>query len=296
MNTRAIYLFLLFITFNFSFGQMSGNAVYNSNRNSDNGISVESGLNLTDNNLNFKVKILMNKKADRFQVILGLNEETNTVESCNSQINQRIDNFVVRLSKLGIKKEDYYVDFISQTKVYDYSIVTNKAEQFEKGFEIKKNIIIASKLLNNIDEIIEIASQFKIYDIIKIDYFSDNPSEIYDNLFQEAIKIANTKKDKYLKAFNKKILGNPTATDQFLIITPESQYKNYKAYESSELETYYNSSNSAVMKKIARKNNTFYYNGISQADVDKVINNSSPEVGIQYVLTLNISYKIDTSN
>lgn len=296
MNTRAIYLFLLFITFNFSFGQMSGNAVYNSNRNSDNGISVESGLNLTDNNLNFKVKILMNKKADRFQVILGLNEETNTVESCNSQINQRIDNFVVRLSKLGIKKEDYYVDFISQTKVYDYSIVTNKAEQFEKGFEIKKNIIIASKSLNNIDEIIEIASQFKIYDIIKIDYFSDNPSEIYDNLFQEAIKIANTKKDKYLKAFNKKILGNPTATDQFLIITPESQYKNYKAYESSELETYYNSSNSAVMKKIARKNNTFYYNGISQADVDKVINNSSPEVGIQYVLTLNISYKIDTSN
>ena len=143
---------------------------------------------------------------------------------------------------------------------------------------------------------IEIASQFKIYDVIKIDYFSDNSSQIYDSLFEEAIKIASTKKDKYLKGFNKRTVGNPTASDQFFVITPESQYKNYKAYESSEFETYYNSSNATVMKKIARKNNTFYYDGTSQVDVDKVINNSSPEVGIQYVLTLNISYKIDTSN
>lgn len=296
MNTKAIYLLLLFISFNSGFAQMSGNVVYSTNRNSDYATNNGTGFNLTDNNLTFKVKILMNKKADRFQVILGLNEEANTVESCNSQINQRIDGFVGKLSKLGIKKEDYYIDFISQTKVYDYTITTNKAEQFEKGFEIKKNIIIATKSLKNIDEMIEIASQFKIYDIIKIDYFSDNSSQIYDDLFEEAIKIAATKKDKYLKAFNKRTVGNPTASDQFFVITPESQYKNYKAYESSEFETYYNSSNATVMKKIARKNNTFYYDGTSQVDVDKVINNSSPEVGIQYVLTLNISYKIDTSN
>jgi uncharacterized protein YggE len=296
MNTKAIYLFLLFISFNSSFSQMSGNVVYSTNRNSDYATNNGVGFNLTDNNLTFKVKILMNKKADRFQVILGLNEEANTVESCNSQINQRIDGFVSKLSKLGIKKEDYYIDFISQTKVYDYTVTTNKAEQFEKGFEIKKNIIIATKSLKNIDEMIEIASQFKIYDVIKIDYFSDNSSQIYDSLFEEAIKIASTKKDKYLKGFNKRTVGNPTASDQFFVITPESQYKNYKAYESSEFETYYNSSNATVMKKIARKNNTFYYDGTSQVDVDKVINNSSPEVGIQYVLTLNISYKIDTSN
>ncbi|MBY0487094.1 MAG: SIMPL domain-containing protein, partial [Flavobacteriaceae bacterium] len=289
MNTKAIYLLLLFISFNSGFSQMSGNVVYSTNRNSDYATNSGTGFNLTDNNLTFKVKILMNKKADRFQVILGLNEEANTVESCNSQINQRIDGFVGKLSKLGIKKEDYYIDFISQTKVYDYTITTNKAEQFEKGFEIKKNIIIATKSLKNIDEMIEIASQFKIYDIIKIDYFSDNSSQIYDDLFEEAIKIAATKKDKYLKAFNKRTVGNPTASDQFFVITPESQYKNYKAYESSEFETYYNSSNATVMKKIARKNNTFYYDGTSQVDVDKVINNSSPEVGIQYVLTLNIS-------
>lgn len=296
MKTKAIYLILLSIAFNSSFGQMSGNVVYSANRNSDYATTNGSGFNLTDNTLTFKVKILMNKKADRFQIILGLNEEANTVESCNSQINQRIDGFVGKLSKMGVKKEDYYVDFISQTKVYDYSVSTNKAEQFEKGFEIKKNIIIATKSLKSIDEMIEIASQFKIYDIIKIDYFSDNSSEIYDTLFEESIKMASAKKDKYLKAFNKRTVGNPTANDQFFVITPESQYKNYKAYESSELETYYNSSNSAVMKKIARKNNTFYYDGTSQIDMDKVINNSSPEVGIQYVLTLTISYKIDTSN
>lgn len=295
MNTKAIYLFLLFITFNFGFGQMSGNVVYSANRNSNYATNNGIGFTLTDNNLTFQVKILMNKKADRFQVILGLNEEANTVENCNTQINQRIDGFVGKLSKLGVKKEDYYVDFISQTKVYDYTVTTNKAEQFEKGFEIKKNIIIATKSLKNVDEMIELASQYKIYDVIKIDYFSDNSSEIYDNLFDEAIKIADSKKNRYLKAFNKRTVGNPTASDQFFVITPESQYKNYKAFESSEFETYYNSSNAMVMKKLARKNNTFYYDGTPQVDMDKVINNSSPDVGIQYVLTLNISYKIDTS-
>lgn len=295
MNTKAIYLFLLFITFNLGFGQMSGNVVYSANRNSDYATNNGIGFTLTDNNLTFQVKILMNKKADRFQVILGLNEEANTVENCNTQINQRIDGFVGKLAKLGVKKEDYYVDFISQTKVYDYTVTTNKAEQFEKGFEIKKNIIITTKSLKNVDEMIELASQYKIYDVIKIGYFSDNSSEIYDNLFDEAIKIAESKKNRYLKAFNKRTVGNPTASDQFFVITPESQYKNYKAFESSEFETYYNSSNAMVMKKLARKNNTFFYDGTPQVDMDKVINNSSPDVGIQYVLTLNISYKIDTS-
>ena len=99
---------------------------------------------------------------------------------------------------------------------------------------------------------------------------------------------------KLLKSFNKKTIGNPTASDDFAIFTPQTQYKNYKAFESSEFETYYNSQN-AIMKKIARKNSTFYYDGISQSGIDKIINSNSPEVGIQYVLTLTIIYKIDTS-
>ena len=291
MKTSKICTALLLFTFSIGFSQMSGNSVY---RNSDNESINSRGFILTDNTLTFKVKVMMNKKADRFSISLGLNEEATTVQESNMNINKRINDFIEKLMKIGIKKEAIYVDFISETKVYDYTVGTNKAEQFEKGFEIKKNIIINTNLIKNLDIIIQLASDFKIYDIIKVDYLSDNDSQIYDDLFEESLKIANSKKDKYLKSFNKKTIGNPTASDDFAIFTPQTQYKNYKAFESSEFETYYNSQN-AIMKKIARKNSTFYYDGISQSGIDKIINSNSPEVGIQYVLTLTIIFKIDTS-
>jgi len=285
----------MFISINAVYSQISGNALYNNNTkyNEYRGNQNGNGFTLTDGNLSFKVTVLMNKKADKFIITLGLNEEATTIESCNSKINERIKNFTAKLTKSLSKKEELYVDFISQTKIYDYDVSTNKAEQFEKGFEIKKNIIISTNSLKNIDSIIEIASEFKIYDIIKVDYLSDNSTEIYDSLFTEALKIAEIKKDNYLKSFHKKSIGNPTATDDFAVTTPISQYKNYKAYESSEFESYSNNSN--VLKKIARKNSTFYYDGISQSGIDKVINNSTPEVGIQFLLTLTINYKLDTA-
>lgn len=290
---KTIYLILMCSSAFLGFSQMSGNSVYgNSNHYKE--IENQKGFQLTDNNLSFTVKVMMNKKADEFMIILGLNEEEITVESCNTKINQRIDGFISKIGKIGIKKDQIYVDFISQTKIYDYSLANNKAEQFEKGFEIKKNIIIKTNSIKNIDSIIETASEFKIHDVIKVDYLSTSSAEIYDTLLGEALKIAETKKDRYLKSFNKRSVGNPTASDDFFVITPESQYKNYKAFESSELESYRDSSN-PLIKKMARKNSTFYYAGISASEMDKVIDSSSPEIGIQYVLTLTISYKIDTS-
>lgn len=289
-KTSKIYLAAFLLTFNFGFSQMSGNVVYrDKNYTSQNKI----GFTLSDNLLTFKVSIMVNKKADNYTISLGLNEEAATVEECNGAINKRISNFIEKLGKLGIKEKDIYVDFISQTKIYDYNLENNKAQQFEKGYEIKKNIIIATSSLKNIDNIVESASLFKIYDIIKIDYLSNGTSELYTSLLDDALKIAASKKEKYLASFNKKSIGNPTASGELMAYTPEMQYKNYKAYESSDVESSYGTSNYA--RKIARKNNTFYYDGISQSGMDKVINPAETEVGIQYVLTLNVSYKIDTS-
>lgn len=292
MRTSKIYLALLVFCFQFGFSQMSGNVVY---RDNDYSRQNNIGFNLSDNSISFKVSIMMNKRADYYSISLGLNQEENTVTECNTAINKRISDFIQKLSKLGIKEKDVYVDFITQTKVYDYSTDAGKAVQFEKGFEIKKNVIITTSSLKNIDSIIETASLFKIYDVIKIDYLADDTSGLYNSLLDEALKIAGAKKDKYLASMNKRSVGNPTASGELMAYTPETQYKKYSAYESSEIESYYGSSN-AITKKLARKNNTFYYDGVSQSGMDKVINVNSPEVGIQYVLTLNITYKIDTSN
>ena len=57
-----------------------------------------------------------------------------------------------------MKNEDIYIDFISQTKIYDYEVGENQAKQFATGYEIKKNAVIKMKNIDDIDELVELAA------------------------------------------------------------------------------------------------------------------------------------------
>lgn len=301
LSNEKIKFFIAFLllTIPTSFAQISGNQIYgNSNYNSNNYNQItatnSSSISINDNNLSFTINILMNKKADGFVITLGLNEENESVSGCNQKINSRINGFIGKLKAIGIKSENTYVDFISQTKIYDFTTNDLTAKQFDKGFEIKKNIIISTSNAVNLEKIITLASEYEIYDIIKVDYFNTDLDSIHNSLFDEALRLAESKKVNYLKAFGKRIVGTPSATETFTTLFPKTQYKSYQAYESSEIQTNSNSRNQ-YLKKIERKNKTFYYDGLSSAGFDKVINANQTEVGIQYAITLTITYKIDTS-
>lgn len=294
-NIKMLLFFLLTITVTkaqISGNQVYGNSTYNSNANRSHSSQT---INVNNNVISVSISILMNTKADGFVITLGLNEEAQTVKECNAKINTRIEGFMTKIKSLGIKKEDSYVDFIAQTKVYDFTVEGTKAEQFEKGFEIKKNIIIATKNIANLEKIITMASAYEIHDVIKVEYFSEDPDKIHSSLFDQALAMAEIKKDKYLKSFRKRIIGTPDANEVFEVYFPKNQYKIYQAYETAEIETNYNRVYMSYMKKLARKNKSFYYDGVSTAGFDKVINPNQTEVGIQYTMTLTVSYKIDTS-
>ncbi|MFC4739892.1 SIMPL domain-containing protein [Flavobacterium ponti] len=294
--TKHKALFFLLLTYSLVNAQISGNQVYgNSSSNYNNAAHSNKTIVVNNNVLSVSISILMNSKADGFVMTLGLNEEAETVTLCNTKINSRIDGFLAKIKALGIKKEESYVDFISQTKVYDFTVDGSTAQQFEKGFEIKKNIIITTANINHLEKIITMASEYEIHDIIKVEYFNEDTDQIHTNLFEQALEMADVKKDRYLKSFRKKIVGTPDANESFEVYFPKNQYKTYQAYESSEIQTHYNNRNTNYLKKLARKNKSFYYDGVSSAGFDKVINANQTEVGIQYTLTLTVSYKIDTS-
>lgn len=289
----------LLLTFSVSQAQISGNQIYgnnsyNGNNYNQSNLPNNAVVSINDNHLTVTVKLLQNKKADGFVITLGLNEEDETVSGCSKKINARIDGFVNKMKTLGIKKENVYIDFISQTKIYDFEVSGLNSEQVDKGFEIKKNIIITTSNVNSLEKLIALASDFEIHDVIKVDYFNSDTNAIHNALFDEALVLAEAKKIRYMKSFGKRIVGTPNATEEFATVFPETQYKTYQAFETAEIQTNYNN-RSPYLKKIARKNKTFYYDGISSAGFDKVINPNQTEVGIQYVLTLTMTYKIDTS-
>ena len=307
MKTQVSYLIgkinwiivVLVLTFSLAQAQISGNQIYGNNRYNENNYNQNvlpnnTVVSINDNHLTVTVKMLLNKKADGFVITLGLNQEDETVSGCSKKINTRIDGFLDKIKTLGIKKENVYIDFISQTKIYDFEVSGLNSEQVDKGFEIKKNIIITTSNVNSLEKLIALASDFEIHDVIKVDYFNSDTNVIHNVLFDEALVLAEAKKIRYMKSFGKRIVGTPNATEEFATVFPETQYKTYQAFETAEIETNYNNRNQ-YLKKIARKNKTFYYDGISSAGFDKVINPNQTEVGIQYVLTLTMTYKIDTS-
>jgi uncharacterized protein YggE len=301
MNAKIPLLIAMHVLSNSLFAQISGNQIYKDKNNTyhrnENTTIINTSPNITmnDSMLFITTKVLLNQKADQFLITLGVNEESKSSISCDNQINNRISDFISKLKYFGIKKEAISVDFISQSKIYDNQFIRDTIKEYEKGFEIKKNIIIATNKLENIDLIIKTAAEFKIYDIVKVDYLNDDLTAIHDEIFDEALKICKSKKDKYLRAFNRTEIGQVNMSEQFYFVFPETQYNEYKAFETTEYETNYNNYTTRVIKK-ERKNTTYYYNGIDSSGFDKVIHAAETEVGVQYLLTINISVKLVNQN
>lgn len=299
MKKQTVAFFLIMTSFlSFSKAQVGGNQIYRDKNNND--YSAQKNLPdfnnansyfANDSTLVVSVKVLMNKTADRYKLTLGLNEEAATPKIALENINRRINGFIKRISSMGIKHDDIFVDFISQTKIYDYDINkdTQVTTQKMDGFETKKNIIITVNKHSMIEKLISEASDFQIYDIIKVDYINNDIDKIQEDLLKEAYAVFDKKKENYFSLFKKEIIGKPTASSGFTYIFPKNQYQNYTALESASVTYGYDS---RYVKKEERKSRTFYYDGTDYTGFDKVINNSNPEVGIQYIMNLSVKYDL----
>jgi len=248
------------------------------------------------NSLTFDVSILMHAPSTNYMITLGLNEEAENAKICNQKINKRIDGFLHSIKKLGVSKDDVYIDFITQNKIYDY-VKTNENEhnvnlnQVERGFEIKKNIVLSMNDISEFDTLVEIASLFDIHNIIDVNYQNDNQDEIYEELLEETTKIVE--KRKKLIPHNKHLFEeNPTISIEFYSIQPGNSYKKFQAYESGEISSInsYYKSKVAVFKKEVRKGNSYYFDRMDNQQFDKVINSITPKVGLQFVMKVHVVY------
>jgi len=248
------------------------------------------------NSLTFDVSVLMHAPSTNYMITLGLNEEAENAKICNQKINKRIDGFLTAIRKLGIRKDDVYIDFITQNKIYDY-VKTNENEhnvnlnQVERGFEIKKNIVLNMSDISEFDDLVEIASLFDIHNIIDVNYQNENQDKIYAELFDEVSRIV--KERKKLIPHNKHLFeDDPTISIEFFSVQPGNSYKKFQAYESGEISTInnYYKSKVAVFKKEVRKGNSYYFDRMDNQQFDKVLNSTSPKVGLQYVMKVHVIY------
>lgn len=131
---KKLFTILLMLSFSTILkAQHSGNIVYGGN--SGHTQPAFEKLYLTDSTFIIDAKVLMNVIADTYVVTFGVADSAATVPETNKKITKRINSFITSLSKMNIPQKDIYVDMTTQSKILDYHIKGNIAEQYLKGFE-----------------------------------------------------------------------------------------------------------------------------------------------------------------
>jgi len=292
----------------FANAQISGNQIYsNSNQyNDQNQIPVFSAytskISSNQNSTTYKINVLNTVKANAYVITFGLNQEAISVKDCNAKINSRIQKFKSEIRKIGVETEketDFYVDFISQTKVYDYDVNRDgsqvNAKQKDVGFEIKKNIIFKITDISKFDALVELAAENEIHNIVKVEYIVKNQDEVYEKMLDEAIKVYEKRRTLEKKTGAKQPQEKPMITVNFVNIQPKDQYKNYQAYESSNVEYSSNyNSDKVFVKQEQRKSKTFYFDGQKTNSYDVIMNDDTALIGVQY--SMEVIFTIENPN
>ena len=234
----------------------------------------------------------MNVIADSYVATFGVAQSAKTLKEANAQIDDRIQKFVLKLEKIGIRQTDIYVDIVTQTRILDYKVDANYAEQFISGFEQKKNVIVKFKEIKDLDKMLAAASEHEIYDLIKVDYIVDDPDKVYTQLFQTAMELLNNKKELYVKTTRIKLKKTPKiSSESFYYLTPPTLYQSYSPRNiSTDYDDY---GNSRSKKKNLQVSTTYYYDHIDYSAFDKVINPIVTEPAIEFILLLQLKFDIE---
>lgn len=272
--------------------QVGGNAVYQQNYKSRDS-KGEKALHqsfLSDTTLLLQARILLNQPADFYQAVFGVSIEAKTIPDCHTLMNQKLTAFIKAIEELGINREDYFIDYVSQNRVYDFERDGMILVEKLTGFEFKKNIIIRFTDIAMLDKLTSAAAQQQIFDLIKVDYLVNSSEQLQQQLFDEAMLVIKAKMERYTKTTTvKKILKSRIYSEDLNVNQPAGLYESYNAYETGAVQQAYYKSGKETVEQ--RKMHTFYFDAISSQAFDKVINPNPIAPCLQIVYTLNMWYE-----
>nr|WP_199000657.1 SIMPL domain-containing protein [Flavobacterium sp. ASV13] len=284
-------LFLSFLVALFSpfiMAQASGNINYQNQQHYNNDLI---NVNFPSNaDILVNVKGLANVKADAYTAIFSTTQTGETTKEVNELIDQRIKQSLNEInSKKGVET---YVDMISFVPVYEYETekkVFNRKTYNEvpTGFEVKKNIHIKYTDPNQLNEFISILSNNEIYDLVRVDYFSNALETIKKEMMNKAKLMVQEKIKNYQELLGETFTtAEKRITDGYIVNVPVEMYKSYEAYNSSSLNLKKASNINQVNKSL-----TLYYQPLLNKEFDFVINPTvlEPVIQIQYEIKIAIN-------
>lgn len=290
---KAFFVLVLLVFVNsICFAQMSGNRIYgnqgyaqNKRKPQANTGTVRSGSQLL-----IEANVLLNLKPDSYVAVFSVAQEAKTAEESNNKVNSQVEDFLKSLSGLGVTKNDIYVDFITQNKVYDFEVAGTVAKQYLAGIETKKTVAVKFKNRDAFEKIVIAATKVGIFDLIKVDYIVSDFEAVKERLFDEALKVVKKKEARYQNAFGMMLKSFGLLSEKYDAFYPAERYENYQASESGAVEnTNYREGKTFVY---LRKSTSFFYEPLNGDTFDRMINPISIEPTVQFTVYLQVQYGV----
>lgn len=239
-----------------------------------------------------KVNILYNATPQNFTAIFHINQAGKKVAELDSLLQQRVNKFVGLASKIGVKKDHFYLDMIALVPIFDREKRTFSKSyiQVPKGFEMQKNIHVRYHDPAQLDQLYSMAAQCEIYDLIKVEYQYDS-TEFAHSVIREKANAVLQKKLKMLANMGIKLdTCYRTMTEQQNQSFPTDQYVSYQPLAVSTIDDE-GSSDATKIATNSISRSTLFYNQLSSDGFDAIINPSPLKPGLQFVYSLEVKYR-----
>ena len=274
-------------------GQEAGNRIYGNTgyyqqkRNSQ----VNTGM-LGNSNEGYSIEasVLTNLRPDAFVVVFGINDEGSNAATSNEKVNSKITNLTQRLKSLGIDSNDVFIDFITQNRVYDFTVSGTQATENFTGFETKKTVAIRYKNRELFEKIVSAAVDSKIFDLIKVDYIVSDFDAVRANLFDAAAKVLKSKEQKYSNALGVTLGAVGLSIEKYDVTYPAEAYQRYQAFETGDASV--NNESGVSSRVVKRKSFTFFYEPFKAGSFDSVLAQSGLEPMVQFSIYLRMQYQV----
>ncbi|MEP6924497.1 MAG: SIMPL domain-containing protein [Pyrinomonadaceae bacterium] len=296
MNKILLSVTCLLFCLSSAFAQEAGNRVYSNNGNARHLPQLNSGV-LSGSASDGKpiqwieTSVLMNMPADAYVAVFGFAQEAKSPAASNEAVNAKFNQFIGLLGELGIKRNDIYIDFISQNRIFDFTEESSTITERLSGFETKKNIAVRFKDRNLLEKMLAAAAQATVFDLIEVNYVVSDTKSVRSRLFEEAVKVIKQKEDRYTNSFGIQFVPMTLANEKYDAFYPSEQYQNYQAFESGS--AYGGTYNKTVIRQ--RKVTTFYYEPLNDSLFDAVINPLGIEPVVQFTLYLRMQYQLKSA-
>lgn len=207
-------------------------------------------------------------EPEEIRVVLAITAEGETVQECQEEIAQRVENVVEAWQELKIAEENIVEDFINVLPRYEWGIVERDGQKFRiqkrEGYRMQTNLHVAVKTEKEAMAAIKRAFEQGVTDIVTFDYWSSQVDDARNKAREAALEAAKEKAKTLHTVFNEppKVINVQEATEVF---PPHSLYRTYENVLEEEVR-HDNQWSSIPTIKAYRPKMTFFHGLQSNSD------------------------------